>query len=495
MRQDFYPSLAERQLSFSALPASYISGLAKYLDGYPYGCTEQLLSRNFPKVSLYGLPEFAIQAEETQRALGDIVGMLNRRLTHDNGFSMWYGQSQSDTFVTIYAVEFLTTAREAGIAVPDDLVQKSLRHIREQVNSSITSLDDARIKAYGIYMLTRNGIVTTNEILHLLKYLEKHSKIGFGKWQNDLIALYLAVSYDLLQQKTLAAKTLDTYTSSLKAEEMTYQSIAWRNVWYNPFIKYARTLSLISRHFPQAMSKLDRDIVFKLTAFVREQRYNTLTASIAIQALRDYMTVADNLLAQAKWSVLLDDQVLTLPQPDANVLHTEIPIAAMQMKISAAPQQPLFYTLTQSGYLKNPPQQPVTEGMEITRRFETVDGAPIKEGVKIGDVIAAVLTIRAYGDNRLDNIAIVDLLPAGFELEPETVGRKSSLSTIFIDKREDRIIAFVKVPTYARELRYRLRAVSKGSFRVPPPFAESMYDLTKKAMGQTEQITVIDHKR
>ncbi len=494
LKQDFYPTLAHQQLSFSALPTSYISGLAGYLDAYPYGCTEQLLSRNFPKVSLYGLPEFAGKTEESHRALDTVVGMLRRRLTHDNGFSMWYGQSESHAFVTIYAVEFLTMAREAGIAVPHELVQKSLRHIREQVNTNITSLDDARIKAYGIFMLTRNGIVTTNEILHLLQYLETHAKQWPGKWSDDLIALYLAASYELLQQKELARETLAKYTSALKPAEITYKSSAWHSVWYNPLIKYARTVSILSRHFPQVMTGLDKDIVYKLASFVREQRYNTLSASFAIQALRDYMEVADDQLAQAQWSLLLDGQALALPQNDTGMLQAEIPITTTGMKISNHPQQPFFYTLTQNGYLKNLPQQPVTEGMEVTRRFETIDGAPVNGPVKIGDPVEAVITIHAHGDRKLDNIAIVDLLPAGFELEPESVGRKSTLHTVFIDKREDRIIAFASVPASARELRYRLRAVSKGNFRVPPPFAESMYDLTKRAMGHAGQIKVIDHK-
>jgi uncharacterized protein YfaS (alpha-2-macroglobulin family) len=66
------------------------------------------------------------------------------------------------------------------------------------------------------------------------------------------------------------------------------------------------------------------------------------------------------------------------------------------------------------------------------------------------------------------------------------------MATAFIDRREDRLIAFGTALTEPRTVRYRLRAVSGGTFTVPAPFAEAMYDVTTRARGDAGEITVVD---
>jgi len=53
------------------LPTSLIPGLAQYLERFPYGCTEQVISKAFPAVVLYG-----------QKDLGGEAGIVEESAVH-----------------------------------------------------------------------------------------------------------------------------------------------------------------------------------------------------------------------------------------------------------------------------------------------------------------------------------------------------------------------------------------------------------------------------
>ena len=67
---DAYPAFARSELAVSATPWAFASGLIRYLDGYPYGCTEQLVSQTLPSVVLAAQPELAKEFNKSRAALG-----------------------------------------------------------------------------------------------------------------------------------------------------------------------------------------------------------------------------------------------------------------------------------------------------------------------------------------------------------------------------------------------------------------------------------------
>lgn len=128
-------------------------------------------------------------------------------------------------FASVYAMDFLTLSREKGFPVPTDLTQRGLVYLKDVVNQSIRSKDDARAKAYGIYILTRNGEVTTNYITHLMSYISSHSK---WEWDNDLTMVYLAGAFKLMKQDDLAEDILKSlYLRRRTSGRGTVITIAW----------------------------------------------------------------------------------------------------------------------------------------------------------------------------------------------------------------------------------------------------------------------------
>ena len=95
---------------------------------------------------------------------------------------------------------------------------------------------------------------------------------------------------------------------------------------------------------------------------------------------------------------------------------------------------------------------------------------------------------------RIPNVALVDRLPAGFEVENARLGRSMSLAWAresdqwtleHMNLRDDRLEAFGALgPKEKRTVVYAVRAVTAGTFAVPPVEAEAMYDPATWARGQ-----------
>jgi uncharacterized protein YfaS (alpha-2-macroglobulin family) len=159
-----------------------------------------------------------------------------------------------------------------------------------------------------------------------------------------------------------------------------------------------------------------------------------------------------------------------------------VPVGARAITLEAPGDGPLFYTFTQSGFTRGPGAGPVAEGLEIARAYSPAGP------VRLGDVVEAVITLRAY-ERAVEDVVVVDLLPAGFALEREAP--TGTLNTQAVEARGDRLIAFADVaPGRDQTLTYRLRAVAAGSFAVPAPYAQAMYAPATTARGVAGRIDV-----
>jgi uncharacterized protein YfaS (alpha-2-macroglobulin family) len=98
------------------------------------------------------------------------------------------------------------------------------------------------------------------------------------------------------------------------------------------------------------------------------------------------------------------------------------------------------------------------------------------------------IEVSNVSGNDIQNIAVVDRLPAGFEIENPRLGRSTRAewmkedvvwATEFMNVRDDRLEAFGALPAgTGRRIFYTVRAVTSGKFTIPPVEAEAMYDPT-----------------
>ena len=157
-----------------------------------------------------------------------------------------------------------------------------------------------------------------------------------------------------------------------------------------------------------------------------------------------------------------------------------------------APDLGAFYQVTESGFDKTVSTEVVRDGLEITRDLLNAGATPATQ-ITTGESITVRIRVRNLGEHPLSDIAVMDLMPGGFEVEPGNLraGRGTMPGAEFTEVREDRNVFFTSLAAGGMvEFNYRIKPVCAGRFQVPPAFAECMYDrgIHARAGGGTIEV-------
>jgi len=163
-------------------------------------------------------------------------------------------------------------------------------------------------------------------------------------------------------------------------------------------------------------------------------------------------------------------------------------------KLKVASDKPFFYTNVQSGFNTELQTESVKDGLEIFREFVDENNNIITT-FEQGQEITVRLKVRSLKQNRLHNIAVIDLLPGGFEVIRSSVRNTAhSWAADYVDIREDRVVYYGSFGRQITELTYKVKLTSSGDFIVPPSFAESMYDRSIRAIAKSTTFKVTPSK-
>ena len=461
-----YPDFSESTVITASGPVIFLRGLQNYLENYPYACTEQVSSKGFGYLAF----------NQGQNNLNQIIQTLRQRQTSEGGFLYWPGLANDhydSRFASIYALHFLTEARDKGYLVPGELIRSGLQYLDQVVSQSPNNLEDAELQAYAIYILARNEIVPTNYLAHLQQYLEENEP---DHWRTDIAGALIAASYQLLKDNKTADSLIPKYQLKLGNFQGIFNSSA-RDSFYT---------YLLAKHFPERFKALGDQVLLDMASEVANNQWNTLSSAYTLSALSSYYAhFNDAKKPLAVQEVFANKQSQSLPiQPNA-LTPVRFDSKAARILVENPERRRYFYQIYLAGYDRELPLQSITQGIEISREY-TQDDSPITQTVKQGADITVHVKIRSINDQYYDHIAVVDLLPGGFELVPHSI----SGSYDYLNTREDRVIFYTSVNNRVSELTYHIKPITKGHFIVPPPFAENMYNQRVMARGKSTQITI-----
>ena len=153
------------------------------------------------------------------------------------------------------------------------------------------------------------------------------------------------------------------------------------------------------------------------------------------------------------------------------------------------------------GFPKSTPK-PVSEGVSVKKSYYDINGNSMSMGkVKAGDYVLVKLDVIA--SQRMPDALVVDMLPAGFEIENPGLQYSYDFSEVMIkgspvyrwldnadiahqEYRDDRFVAAVNLQRRQwASLFYLMRAVTSGEYQVPPTQVEDMYRPHLRAVGQS----------
>lgn len=458
--RNLYPEQRVLEASISTNPLLLAHGLQGFLENSPFDCTELLICKSLAQLAMANHPFFQIDHQKAQEYFKTTIQKLRPRQFSRGGFSYWPGQSDTaaSASASVLAMDFLTEAKHAGYSVPEDVFRNGIHYLEDLAKQDADSLVKARKQAHAIYLLTRNGLVTTNYITNVQLYLAEHHK---GIWNKDITSAYLAASHKLMQSSNEANHLIKDYELQNLLNDSQY-------------------IILLARHFPEHLKKMHGEAIMALAEGISSAQLDTLSAAYSIQALSAFAQgKTENTLSISE--VFEDGSEKALPSSVKVNFGSEI----HKLRFHNPTKETYFYQITQTGFDKDLPKEPIKNGLEIHREYRDSTGKVVQR-TQLGNKIKAHIKARV-NQSPLDHVAIVDLLPGGFEIIPHSV---STIGCDYVDVREDRIIFYCSLISEATELSYDLRAINKGEYTVPPIFAQAMYQPAIQAQGVASQIVI-----
>ncbi|MBI4833612.1 MAG: hypothetical protein HY811_02165 [Planctomycetes bacterium] len=473
-------------LNFSVQPSLRLGGAINYLLHYPYGCVEQTASGTFPLLYLADIakqtmPNCFIKQEVAEYVQSGIYRLLSMQ-TFNGGLSMWPGGTTPYEWGSVYGAHLLVEAKKNGYSVPEKELKALINYLKELVKMSRSSRDEESdnlsIKAYAHFVLALAGEPEINLMKTLRNYWDKLPV--YSRYQ-------LASALALAGEPKALSELIGTPVPEPGKRQDTGGILA------SPVRETAIILSVLADTAPE--SAAIPILVNRLNqAMENGCWYNTQENAFALLALGKYAHAQANIVNDFTAEVRFDGKEI------ASFAHKESPSldilsgGGKEITVSVKGEGRLYYYWTAQGVPLSKKVDEDDKGLKIRRSFLSTDGKQLAPGqFKSGEIVIVQLIIESP-DNR-DNVAVVDALPAGLEIEnPRLVtseqtewmssARENKLFPDRVEMRDDRLILFTDLPGSKSMCYYYVtRAVTAGKFMLAPVNAFCMYQPSIKSVN------------
>ena len=254
---------------------------------------------------------------------------------------------------------------------------------------------------------------------------------------------------------------------------------------------------MIAHEFPARLRKISAEQFQNILEPIGDGDFNTLSSAYAVRALKAYShAVAQNPPELTIAEVRNDKKETRLTSGTKSLLRSEFSAnaAALRFVSNRKLSGPgAFFQVVEAGFDGHAPTESLTNGLEVYRELLGKNSEALTS-THVGEPIHVRLHVRSLQREPITNVAVIDLLPGGFEIIDSSA--RTGVSPIhgvdYVDVREDRAVFFVTVPTNSLDIDYQIKSCNRGQFIVPPVFAQSMYDRNVKGRGVGGKITVTE---
>ena len=182
--------------------------------------------------------------------------------------------------------------------------------------------------------------------------------------------------------------------------------------------------------------------------------------------------------------------------------------AELARGVSLVPQgeAPLYASLEIAGIPRKAPELDESP-LKVEREWYGTDGKPwtprpLKEGE------AVIMRVTITSNVGMPDVLLTDLLPAGLEIENFNLGDTKQWADVVVDGieisdrsnaadvkheefRDDRYVAALSLAQSGKaQVFYLVRAVTPGTYTVPPPLVEDMYPPDLRGVGRSNPGTI-----
>ena len=482
---DLQPGTGSVSLSATALPGVDVAALLQALDRYPYGCSEQVVSRAMPLLyvnKLAALEKLALDSGADERVRESIERLLARQ-DSSGDFGLWSAQGSSDLWLDAYVTDFLTRARERNFAVPQKAFAQALDYLRNAVANATEVRNGGADLAYAAYVLARNG----RPVMGDLRYL---ADTKIGDFSSALGRAQLAAALALLGDRGRAAKTMDSALTVLRAE----RDKGLYRADYGSRLRDGAGLITLA-----AESGLAQGALGPAASVLGEEQQSERATSTQENAWM--VLAAESLSNEAGALSFTLDGV-----PQTGLLaraYREAALADRGVELTNTGRSPVQVAVSVNG---NPlvPEPAAQQGYTIERSFRRLDGSVVDPagGLRQNDRLVVVLKVTE-AKAEAARLLLVDPLPAGLEIDnPKLLDAdalqglafaKSDVQPVHTEFRDDRFVAaYDREPSQSAffTVAYTVRAVSPGTYVHPGATVEDMYRPARFGRTAAGSVTV-----
>ena len=501
------PGSVTARMTVSALPPIPFASALKGALEYPYGCAEQTTSKGYAALELDDatakmLGIDGLDAKKRRERMEGVFGRLASMQVSNGHFSMWGDDDYVNPGLTPYIAEFLLDAREGGFAVPDAVLQKALTRLNEDLLAGGAPFygydrrDHLKFanQAYAGYVLAR----VNRAPLGTLRALYDNER---GKSLTGLPLVHLGIALSLQGDKTRGAKAiaegfartgdrpdyLGDYGTKLRDDAL--------------MIALVHERKLAKPEFDRRAISLGRELDAR-----RNSGWLWLSTQeqVALARLGKALMVDQKKLVSGQWSIGGDAEAVA----PVRLFGRSVDHAALARGLRFVPEgsPPLYASLDVAGIPRSAPA-PDNRQIGIERRYYTTDGKEWKGGtLKEGE--ALIVRVGITANVAMPDALFTDLLPAGLEIENFNLGDAKQWAEVVVDGiaisdrgsaadvkheefRDDRYVAALKLDRGdTAKVFYLVRAVTPGTYTVPPSLVEDMYRPDIRGVGKASPSTI-----
>lgn len=396
-------------------PLGEYAAALKWLADYPHGCLEQTSSRIYPLVAADGLLSGIVTNAGGYVAAG-VARVLS--MVREDDFVMWPDCKTAPWTheVSIYAAEFLFAAEKGGVKLDPRLRTKVVKFLQRWARDKSPSTS-----AYAALVLAQAGMPDRDRMFFLYDGRAKLTALDRAR---------LSIAFSLIDDRRRA--------EALMAESFEPQSVK------------EASFALRARLAVDPSDSRLLPLVGWLNAHRDKAKYcwgTTEDNAHALVGIGAYF----NAHPPKKGERFVAWRRLTLP------------------KLSEVRDE--------------------AEGLFVEKRYVKADGTPADlSNLRCGDLLVAQISITSAVTRVVNDLVVEDLFagclePVHRDVPVAAAGDSGNISTDWVmrrDARDDRMLAFSKRFTleagHEARFAYPVRVVSAGSYILPGPSVEGMYD-------------------
>ncbi len=450
------------------------------IDARPFGSADQIASRLLP---LPGANDWqkalGLPADEKLKAKADdLVERLIGRQRADGAFSLWSHEGPADPWLTAFALDVLTRAREAGFSVPEDGYRRGMDWLVRSIGNSWVEDAELPARAYALYVAVRARAIDATPLRFFQETFQARVPTRLARAQ-------IAAAFAILGDGQRAGDILSRLDDPLPG-------VAGVRDFGSPLRDRAATLALlIAANADPARIQAEENA---LAGMLRDP------ALVATQE-RAWLLLAAQALATRGPALNLTIDGQAMPGTNGPLLRALTEGASLS--VANRGDAPVRTLTTIAGILSTPDKAEAAGGLTLARQFKDGKGRPANlKNIRAGDLLVVVLEGKAE-QPLTGPLLLIDPLPAGLVVEnvrlagSAQLGDLSWLGTLseaaLVEFRDDRFVAALDGMPDSGTFRlvYLARAVTQGSFTLPSARLDDLIDGSRYARTAAGTLTVL----